>query len=237
MCGCAVCFPTSSQGGGSLSRAGIGWNLIQTSWAASPFPDSPLCSRFLLGHFLSSQFPLCAARSSWPEFRLPNFPLLNSLLCSRFFQAQFSPPRFPPVLRRFLLSQTGMCSAETPPNHGLSWLLSQISINSWVLVYPKRLQHLAKDLLGAIRSSCGAMGIQVGQPTVQELRDDRIESYVRSIQSSLGSQVRSRDIPGGPLGRWDGSTWRRGGSESPYFSLKIHDRRLNSGGGWEQRTG
>uniref|UniRef100_A0A8C0UE73 Piwi-like protein 2 n=1 Tax=Cyanistes caeruleus TaxID=156563 RepID=A0A8C0UE73_CYACU len=66
--------------------------------------------------------------------------------------------------------------------------IAVISINSWLLMYPKRLQHLAKDLLVAMRSSCGAMGIQVGQPTVQELRDDRIETYVRTIQSSLGSQ-------------------------------------------------
>ncbi|TRZ11972.1 hypothetical protein HGM15179_015141 [Zosterops borbonicus] len=66
--------------------------------------------------------------------------------------------------------------------------ITTVSFNSWLLVYPKRLQHLAKDLLGAMRSSSGAMGIQVGQPMVQELRDDRIESYVRSIQSSLGSQ-------------------------------------------------
>ncbi|XP_066193197.1 piwi-like protein 2 [Sylvia atricapilla] len=66
--------------------------------------------------------------------------------------------------------------------------IAAISFNSWLLVYPKRLQHLAKDLLGAMRNSSGAMGIQVGQPIVQELRDDRIESYVRSIQSSLGSQ-------------------------------------------------
>uniref|UniRef100_A0A8C5TS28 Piwi-like protein 2 n=1 Tax=Malurus cyaneus samueli TaxID=2593467 RepID=A0A8C5TS28_9PASS len=66
--------------------------------------------------------------------------------------------------------------------------IAVISINSWLLLYPKRLQHVAKDLLAAMRSSCGAMGMQVGQPTVQELRDDRIESYVRAIQSSLGSQ-------------------------------------------------
>ncbi|NWH96952.1 PIWL2 protein, partial [Tichodroma muraria] len=66
--------------------------------------------------------------------------------------------------------------------------IAVISINSWLLIYPKRLQHLAKDLLATMRSSCGAMGMQVGQPTVQELRDDRIETYVRTIQSSLGSQ-------------------------------------------------
>uniref|UniRef100_A0A8C3QDT2 Piwi-like protein 2 n=1 Tax=Geospiza parvula TaxID=87175 RepID=A0A8C3QDT2_GEOPR len=66
--------------------------------------------------------------------------------------------------------------------------IAVISINSWLLIYPKRLQQLAKDLLASMRSSCGAMGMQVGQPLVQELRDDRIETYVRAIQSSLGSQ-------------------------------------------------
>lgn len=71
------------------------------------------------------------------------------------------------------------------------------------------MQHLAKDLLAAMRSSCGSMGMQVGQPTVQELRDDRIETYVRSIQSSLGSQVRSGDVPGGIIGKvgWEHLGW------------------------------
>ncbi|NXM79593.1 PIWL2 protein, partial [Oenanthe oenanthe] len=82
------------------------------------------------------------------------------------------------------------------PAEDLSWHrevtrevpIAVIPINSWLLIYPKRLQHLAKDLLTGMRSCCGAMGMQVGHPTVQELRDDRIETYVRSIQSSLGSQ-------------------------------------------------
>ncbi|NWV52861.1 PIWL2 protein, partial [Daphoenositta chrysoptera] len=66
--------------------------------------------------------------------------------------------------------------------------IATISLSSWLLIYPKRLQPLAKELLAAVRSSCGPMGMQVGQPAVQELRDDRIETFVRSIQSSLGSQ-------------------------------------------------
>ncbi|NXR20424.1 PIWL2 protein, partial [Cinclus mexicanus] len=82
------------------------------------------------------------------------------------------------------------------PAEDLSWHrevtkevpITVISISSWLMIYPKRLQHLAKDLVAAMRSSCGAMGMQVGHPTVQELRDDRIETYVRTIQSSLGSQ-------------------------------------------------
>ncbi|NXH55077.1 PIWL2 protein, partial [Rhabdornis inornatus] len=95
------------------------------------------------------------------------------------------------------------------PAEDLSWHrevtkevpIAVISINSWLLIYPKRLQHLAKDLVAAMKSSCGAMGMQVGHPTVQELRDDRIETYVRTIQSSLGSQDKVQlllcIIPGG----------------------------------------
>ncbi|KAM7028575.1 piwi-like protein 2 [Acridotheres tristis] len=95
------------------------------------------------------------------------------------------------------------------PAEDLSWHrevtkevpIAVISINSWLLIYHKRLQHLAKDLVAAMRSSCGAMGMQVGHPTVQELRDDRIETYVRTIQSSLGSQDKVQlllcIIPGG----------------------------------------
>ncbi|XP_071435063.1 piwi-like protein 2 [Pithys albifrons albifrons] len=63
-----------------------------------------------------------------------------------------------------------------------------IPINSWLLVYPKRLQQVAKELLAAMRSTSGALGMQVGQPILLELWDDRTESYVRSIQSGLGSQ-------------------------------------------------
>ncbi|NXU88686.1 PIWL2 protein, partial [Xiphorhynchus elegans] len=82
------------------------------------------------------------------------------------------------------------------PDEELSWHreatkevpILAIPMNSWLLVYPKRLQQLAKDLVAAVRSTCGAMGMQVGLPTVQELWDDRIESYVKSIRSSLGSQ-------------------------------------------------
>uniref|UniRef100_A0A674GVA3 Piwi like RNA-mediated gene silencing 2 n=1 Tax=Taeniopygia guttata TaxID=59729 RepID=A0A674GVA3_TAEGU len=79
--------------------------------------------------------------------------------------------------------------------------IAVISISSWLLVYPKRLQPLAKELLAAMRSSCGAMGMQVGHPSLQELRDDRIETYVRAIQGSLGSQDKVQlllcIIPGG----------------------------------------
>ncbi|NXH84108.1 PIWL2 protein, partial [Edolisoma coerulescens] len=61
--------------------------------------------------------------------------------------------------------------------------------------------HLARELLAAARGSCGALGVRLAQPSLQELRDDRIESYVRSIRSALGSQDKVQlllcIIPGG----------------------------------------
>ncbi|NWI91358.1 PIWL2 protein, partial [Pitta sordida] len=65
--------------------------------------------------------------------------------------------------------------------------IAVVSLNSWLLVYPQRLQQLASVLVGAMRSSCGSMGMQVAQPTAQKLQDDRVESYIRSIRCGLGS--------------------------------------------------
>ncbi|KAI1230074.1 hypothetical protein IHE44_0010463 [Lamprotornis superbus] len=88
------------------------------------------------------------------------------------------------------------------PAEDLSWHrevtkevpIAVISVNSWLLIYPKRLQHLAKDLVAAMRSSCGAMGMQVGHPTVQELRDDRIETYVINAQSLTGHPGKIKSV-------------------------------------------
>ncbi|XP_009081854.1 PREDICTED: piwi-like protein 2, partial [Acanthisitta chloris] len=82
------------------------------------------------------------------------------------------------------------------PGNDLSWhkevikevSISVISLHSWCLVYPKRLQHVVKDLLAAVSSTCGPLGMQVAQPMMQELRDDRVETYVKTIRSILGSQ-------------------------------------------------
>ncbi|XP_061205616.1 piwi-like protein 2 [Neopsephotus bourkii] len=66
--------------------------------------------------------------------------------------------------------------------------ISAISMNYWLLVYPKRLQHLAKDLVAAMESACGPLGMHMNQPALVELKDDRIESYARGIRSMLSSE-------------------------------------------------
>ncbi|KAM8990248.1 piwi-like protein 2 [Ara ararauna] len=82
------------------------------------------------------------------------------------------------------------------PTEDLSWSkvvvreasISAISINYWLLVYPKRLQNLAKDLVSAMESVCGPIGMHVGHPALVELKDDRIETYARTIRSTLNSE-------------------------------------------------
>ncbi|NXP09001.1 PIWL2 protein, partial [Thinocorus orbignyianus] len=63
-----------------------------------------------------------------------------------------------------------------------------IAMNYWLLVYPKRLQDLAKDLVATMESVCSPMGMHVGRPAVVELKDDRIETYAKTIRSILGSE-------------------------------------------------
>ncbi|XP_057268584.1 piwi-like protein 2 [Pezoporus wallicus] len=84
------------------------------------------------------------------------------------------------------------------PCEDLSWSkvvvreasISAISMNYWLLMYPKRLQNLAKDLVAAMESACGPIGMRVGRPALVELKDDRIETYARSIRSMLSSEER-----------------------------------------------
>uniref|UniRef100_A0A8B9FUK3 Piwi-like protein 2 n=1 Tax=Amazona collaria TaxID=241587 RepID=A0A8B9FUK3_9PSIT len=82
------------------------------------------------------------------------------------------------------------------PTEELSWSkvvvreasISAISINYWLLVYPKHLQSLAKDLVSAMESVCGPIGMHVSPPALVELKDDRIETYARTIRSTLNSE-------------------------------------------------
>ncbi|NXK13475.1 PIWL2 protein, partial [Herpetotheres cachinnans] len=88
------------------------------------------------------------------------------------------------------------------PTEDLSWnkevtreaSISAIAMNYWLLVYPKRLQDLAKDLVAAMESICGPIGMRVSRPTLVELKDDRIETYAKTIRSVLGSEVRRGGI-------------------------------------------
>ncbi|NXL88345.1 PIWL2 protein, partial [Alectura lathami] len=82
------------------------------------------------------------------------------------------------------------------PAEDLSWSkevvreasISTIAMNYWLLVYPRRLQDLAKDLVAMMKSVCSPIGMHVNHPSLVELKDDRIETYVKTIRNILGSE-------------------------------------------------
>ncbi|KAM6040380.1 piwi-like protein 2 [Chlamydotis macqueenii] len=82
------------------------------------------------------------------------------------------------------------------PAEDLSWSkevvreasISVIAVNYWLLVYPKRLKDLARDLVAAMESVCGPIGMHVSRPALVELKDDRVETYAKTIRSVLSSE-------------------------------------------------
>nr|SIP62986.1 Piwi Like RNA-Mediated Gene Silencing 2 [Protopterus annectens] len=68
--------------------------------------------------------------------------------------------------------------------------ISTIPMNFWVLFYPKRCLDQARELINVLVKIAGPVGMQVGQPACVELKDDRVESYIRSIRTHLGSEGR-----------------------------------------------
>ncbi|XP_054031442.1 piwi-like protein 2 [Dryobates pubescens] len=68
--------------------------------------------------------------------------------------------------------------------------ISTIPMSHWLLVYPRKLQDLARDLVITMESMCSPLGMQVSKPILVELKDDRIETYAKSIRSFLNTQDR-----------------------------------------------
>ncbi|XP_042747584.1 piwi-like protein 2, partial [Lagopus leucura] len=66
--------------------------------------------------------------------------------------------------------------------------IATVDVNCWLLVYPRRLQDATKNLVALMRSTCGPIGMHISQPALVELKDERLETYVRTIRSILGNE-------------------------------------------------
>nr|XP_020755592.1 piwi-like protein 2 isoform X5 [Odocoileus virginianus texanus] len=65
-----------------------------------------------------------------------------------------------------------------------------VPMHFWALFYPKRAMDQARELVNMLEKIAGPMGMRVSPPAWVELKDDRIETYVRTIQSMLGVEVK-----------------------------------------------
>ncbi|XP_075714984.1 piwi-like protein 2 isoform X2 [Rhinoderma darwinii] len=68
--------------------------------------------------------------------------------------------------------------------------ISSVPLQYWVIIYPKRAFTQVKDLISAFEKIAGPIGMRVNQPNSVELRDDRVETYARSIRSLLEGEAK-----------------------------------------------
>ncbi|EHB06014.1 Piwi-like protein 2 [Heterocephalus glaber] len=61
-----------------------------------------------------------------------------------------------------------------------------IPMHFWALFYPKKAMDQARELVNMLEKIAGPIGMHMSPPAWVELKDDRIETYIRTIQSVLG---------------------------------------------------
>ncbi|KAI1900832.1 hypothetical protein AGOR_G00053920 [Albula goreensis] len=66
--------------------------------------------------------------------------------------------------------------------------ISCIPLNCWAVFYPRRCAEQAEELVAAFGKVAGPMGLRLDRPIRVELRDDRTETYIKSIHSQLTSE-------------------------------------------------
>ncbi|XP_033476014.2 piwi-like protein 2 isoform X1 [Epinephelus lanceolatus] len=66
--------------------------------------------------------------------------------------------------------------------------ISSIPLNTWAIFYPRRCAEQAEELVSTFNKVAGPIGMRLERPTQVELRDDRTETYVKSIHAQLTSK-------------------------------------------------
>uniref|UniRef100_A0A671UE08 Piwi-like protein 2 n=1 Tax=Sparus aurata TaxID=8175 RepID=A0A671UE08_SPAAU len=64
----------------------------------------------------------------------------------------------------------------------------QIPLNIWAVFYPRRCAEQAEELVSTFKKVAGPIGVRLERPIRVELRDDRTETYLKSIHSQLTSE-------------------------------------------------
>ncbi|KAM5229655.1 piwi-like protein 2 [Hipposideros larvatus] len=63
-----------------------------------------------------------------------------------------------------------------------------VPMHFWALFYPKKATDQARELVNMLEKIAGPIGMRMSPPAWVELKDDRVETYVRTIQSMLGAE-------------------------------------------------
>ncbi|KAE8291709.1 Piwi-like protein 2 [Larimichthys crocea] len=63
-----------------------------------------------------------------------------------------------------------------------------IPLSMWAIFYPHRCAEQAEELVSTFKKVAGPIGVRLERPIRVELRDDRTETYIKSIHSQLTSE-------------------------------------------------
>lgn len=68
-------------------------------------------------------------------------------------------------------------------------VITAVPLRNWVVLYTKRDQSKANDYITWMMKLCPQMGIDCSPPTRFELRDDRVETYVRALREHINPKI------------------------------------------------
>uniref|UniRef100_A0A3Q3DQT5 Piwi-like protein 2 n=1 Tax=Hippocampus comes TaxID=109280 RepID=A0A3Q3DQT5_HIPCM len=66
--------------------------------------------------------------------------------------------------------------------------IGSVPLKTWAIFYPRRCADQATEFISTFHKVGGPLGVEVARPVCVELRDDRTESYVKSIHSQFTSE-------------------------------------------------
>lgn len=66
--------------------------------------------------------------------------------------------------------------------------ISAIPLNTWAIYYPRRCAEQAEELVSCFKKVAGPIGVKVERPIRVELQNDRTETYVKHIHSTITSE-------------------------------------------------
>ncbi|XP_073445031.1 piwi-like protein 2 isoform X2 [Dendrobates tinctorius] len=96
------------------------------------------------------------------------------------------------------MEKINLRSNSFSPGEDLNWTrevtrepsISAVPLQYWAVIYPKRAFTQVKDLASALEKIAGPIGMRVNQPKAIELRDDRVDTYARTIRSLLEGEAK-----------------------------------------------
>lgn len=68
-------------------------------------------------------------------------------------------------------------------------VITAVDLRNWIVLYTKRDSGKVQEYINMMSKVCPQMGIQCSPPTRFELRDDRTETFVRSLRDNINPTV------------------------------------------------